>query len=1064
MHKPTQSVIESRQPAGLGRREFLLGTAGAFFVTACQCGETVTPPPEVIPDAGVADAGTQAPANQAFRAWEQMREAARQSPDHLSARADAAVATKDAQQIYLFVRDQITTVPAEKAALGDHTQLRYGARGALRSGTGSMRDKAELLAGLLTEAGFEAGVYFANITGFTVFVERVLKRRVTHSFAPAATPEQLAEWQQILQRPQSTGARPTIDGAAVDALADQLIAALPATVEADPFSPFAPLYQPLVRVVVDGTAHFLNVNLPDLPFGETSSTTTPAPAPAAVPPPNVKVSLQAAITGRATPTTLVSAELPALELIGRSLFAGFTPVEDFPQLAGKRLGELRTFIPSLVLRSPGMSAEQGSSFTWVGDPITLTGEVMQVQGDQLLIRGVAFDTSQPDPARASLVQSLDLAVNSAQFPEVRLRVQAGDGSGGSVVGLPASAFDIHEDGVRMPFTLLENAPPAPRVLFVLDRSTSMPAEFRDAGAGQLLQNVATDLLARDPRCEFRVHIIDGDINDGSWTQDPAALALAAQNQPGSGSNLWQALALAADLNASTVVMITDGAATDSPTAEAVAAISFAPPSLFLQVLTGPTEQLDQMAALTSGKVLSAMDHTAAANEIDEFLKAREHSIYLLRYRAPAEGPSPRNVQLSLRGASPMAMGSYTPPPVAERAAPARIGGLLLTLEAEDEPTLSRLWAGTRQPAADAPEALFEEVEGAFFGTAELHFEGGPPTVGTLLDDWLSTRLEHEPVLEALAAPEATIDQLQQAFTSRPPRYHLGAWIPHVALAEPSETERLHRTGLRAAMYVHAPRFGAPMMRKLDLFPWGNHRTIADDPRRRLEATVRATARLALMEKVFFDKSTASELEGAVLRHFPPGQSAHLQLMVTPELTARWQRAMQGYESFHRLLPQTGTPVAFWVLDRTGGEVLGVLESGGGAGETSTSGCDLNGLLDGLDRLGSLAGAMGALGSAAGTWYSLEITKARKLLAATVVISGGTPTFTDPADWRDFFGGAVCGAAGAAMGAGLNRLMGDDGIGVAAGVLNDILEHDGYIAAATGSSIVCDPGSTGSGGC
>ncbi|MGA9523900.1 MAG: hypothetical protein WBV82_20735, partial [Myxococcaceae bacterium] len=840
------------------------------------------------------------------------------------------------------------------------------------------------------------------------------------------------------------------------ALAAQLIASLPSTLEADAFSFFAPLYQPIVRIVVDGAERFANVNLPDLPLGETGGTTTPQLAPDAVPPPPLRISLKAAITtAPGAPAALVSAEVPALELLGRSMFVAFTPVEDFTQLAGKKLGEIRTFIPNLTLRAPGMSPEQAKAFTWVGAPLTLSGEVMSIVDDQLLVRGLPVDTSPFDPARVARVETLVATVDAARFPEVRLRVQALDAAGHGVIGLPASAFELTEDGARMGFTLLENAPPPPRVVFVLDRSTSMPADFRGSGAAQLLRDVASALLAKDPRCQFRVHVIDGNVNDGAWTSDPAELANAAQTQSGSGSGLWKALAAVSSLGASTIVMVTDGAAASGPSSDELAAITLAPPSLFLQVVSGAIDHLERMAELTGGTVLSTVDHAEASTQIDTFLRARERNAYLLRYHAPSDGVATRQVRLRLKDVAPFADAAYSPPALADRAPRGRVGGLLLAFESTGEPTLTRLLAGDRSPAPDAPDALFDEVEGAFFGGAEIHFEGGAPTLGAFVEDWLTARLEHEPVLAALSAPSATVEQLQQAFTSRPPAYHLSSWLPHLALQDQAEEEILHRTGLRAVISARVPRFGAPLLRRLDILPLGHHRSIASNKRRSLESTMAATARFALLEKSWYERSTAALLEGAALTYLRPGYTLASVLPSLPAGTiARWNRAMETYSSWHRLVPSTGAPVAFWAVHPASGELIGVLESGAGGGEGTSNECDLSRLLDGLDRLGSLAGATGALGSAAGTWYSLEITKARKLLAATVVISGGTPMSTDPTDWSDFFGAAGCGAATAAMGAGLDRLAGNDGIGVAAGIIREALDMDGYISAATGRSVVC----------
>ncbi|HMR79062.1 MAG TPA: hypothetical protein PKD61_28345, partial [Polyangiaceae bacterium] len=102
------------------------------------------------------------------------------------------------------------------------------------------------------------------------------------------------------------------------------------------------------------------------------------------------------------------------------------------------------------------------------------------------------------------------------------------------------------------------------------------------------------------------------------------------------------------------------------------------------------------------------------------------------------------------------------------------------------------------------------------------------------------------------------------------------------------------------------------------------------------------------------------------------------------------------------------------------------------------------------RLANLAGALGALSGAGGTWLSLELTKAKKLLGATVVIAGGTSS-DDPTNWNDFGCAAASGAAGGAFGA-------LAGLGGLAGLLGQAGEAlgtaDNVISAGTGHSPIC----------
>ena len=81
------------------------------------------------------------------------------SPDHLPARAQALAAEGDAQGLFELVRDDVALTPTSDGTFEDMaTHVRWGQRGALRSGQGTFREKADVLARLLDDAGFDAEV------------------------------------------------------------------------------------------------------------------------------------------------------------------------------------------------------------------------------------------------------------------------------------------------------------------------------------------------------------------------------------------------------------------------------------------------------------------------------------------------------------------------------------------------------------------------------------------------------------------------------------------------------------------------------------------------------------------------------------------------------------------------------------------------------------------------------------------------------------------------------------------------------------------------------------------
>lgn len=99
----------------------------------------------------------------AFDAWREIQAVVRESPDNVPARAEALVAARDVDGLFELVRDDIALLPATAYSMGSSTEIRWGHRATLRGQAGTMRERAELLAHLLQEAGFEAKVVAGRV-------------------------------------------------------------------------------------------------------------------------------------------------------------------------------------------------------------------------------------------------------------------------------------------------------------------------------------------------------------------------------------------------------------------------------------------------------------------------------------------------------------------------------------------------------------------------------------------------------------------------------------------------------------------------------------------------------------------------------------------------------------------------------------------------------------------------------------------------------------------------------------------------------------------------------------
>jgi Transglutaminase-like superfamily len=111
----------------------------------------------------------------------QLRTLIRSSPDHLQARAEEIVATRNPKCIAEFVRDHIAVLPGFQANDDGVFTSRWGIEGTVRAGAGTLRDRAELMMALLGAAGIPAKVRQIDTpSGLTA---KELYRPLSHEFS-----------------------------------------------------------------------------------------------------------------------------------------------------------------------------------------------------------------------------------------------------------------------------------------------------------------------------------------------------------------------------------------------------------------------------------------------------------------------------------------------------------------------------------------------------------------------------------------------------------------------------------------------------------------------------------------------------------------------------------------------------------------------------------------------------------------------------------------------------------------------------------------------------------------
>ena len=178
----------------------------------------------------------------------------------------------DPVALFDFVRDQIVTCPPVRY-FSTVTGTRWGANASLRSGMGTPREKAELLASLYAQAGLTASVLSGALDVASDPTASAYTQQVTRSFAPNVDDATLARW--LTEMGTTATATPIdADDSERQALVASVIALLPASASASldgaspvPDAGFALGEVPLVAVEVNGQMTYANPILPTAVFG-----------------------------------------------------------------------------------------------------------------------------------------------------------------------------------------------------------------------------------------------------------------------------------------------------------------------------------------------------------------------------------------------------------------------------------------------------------------------------------------------------------------------------------------------------------------------------------------------------------------------------------------------------------------------------------------------------------------------------------------------------------------------------------------------------------------------------
>lgn len=866
----------------------------------------------------------------------------RQSPDHLGTLAATAVASKDPATIVRFVQEHVAVLPATASGADPTTDVRWGLRGALRAGAGTLRERADLIVDLLHQAGIE---------GKIVSIPRPSSYPTGGLPATAFAPDPAAVaalWDPINPTHPPIGRGADGAGSRADTATEQLLAALPRELRtARLMAPGLPEAVPAVEFQQNGATRWA-VGLGGDPLLTSKPDGLLGVSDAVVPRVSVAVSVAfnppaGATIDRTVLHEVLRGEWPADQVAGRQLVLGFAA----PGSPVAALGQDHTTAP---IRQPVLRLVAAEP---LGDAVPI------VMGTYLSTAGGLVEPSPGDPSRVigplgpllapaaagtggPSVAALEGAIGAATFPEVELRLRARRADGSPVDGLAAADFQVSEGGGAQAVTVIANsAPLETRVLVVYDTSGSVadywPSPARRTAFEATLSKAIGDAAAAHP---FVVQVIGvGDrARDDQWAKpDPTVLG-AAFGAAASNSDVWLTLGQSVPASgAAAVLLISDNQASDLPadipgfrrTLRAsgvpvaclpIGAVNAATTGLIVADGGGP--RLDATAPDLAARLGAFIgDHVTSAAATN----------YRLRYRAPDGGPDKRAVSIAIAGSTATALQlSYTVPAEADRAAPTGIAGVYLTVRVGDRESRRRL-GGVRvsargTPADTADAAAITEAMVALNGIHTIGFEPASSTTAHLLDDVISAALTAEPVEAAWAAGPAAIVTAGAGWRRVPATL---AWL---ADAVPGGTGApAAPDGLRVTILTD--RIGpAGLVQLSDVVPVLNRAVgTGSDPVAAFRAALRATIGASIRESEVFGASAVEQLGSADLVVVPASTTIDIVKTWSPAQRARLAPMVDEYADFHRLLPASGDIAAMWVVDPDTGSATAVGADGRGGG-------------------------------------------------------------------------------------------------------------------------------------
>jgi len=914
-----------------------------------------------------------------YKVWEEMLMALETSPDHLEGRMKLLIASKDAKAMFDFVRDEIYLMPAAEKSVGYiGTQLKWGIKGALRYGMATPREKAELLNYMYTKAGIPSKLVFERTTIQPEEVPSFFLRPIQRKFGLDISKRQWSQWKKELQiAGNATHEIPIYDDGlnASKNLASELWNHISNKESLDKHAfdfRWDNYRTPTVAFTLNGETKYAHLFDPSIPFGQLKSEginiTEAEPAKINNEKINVSISYRDSIDPNSE-KEFIAGEWLATQVVGNQINVAFLNGLSLEQQTVRQIGTLRTFTPALAFQSFDEQIEVMQENSFVGNPFTLDGKIIDVSGEQPSINGNAI-LKKPNKDLQKKVTALKIKAFPANYPLVKLHVTPTDENGAFVENLSSADFTITDNTIQVE-ALMENNRPTPRILILYDTSLSMPTAYYQENMEVFIENLNTSILKQYPS--------------------------AVINHWKTPSEIFTWLLKASKSDYDLIIYATDGDNNDTYDITNEKIYKNGPPAIVLNVYDSDSNYtnttFNKMAEITNGMVLAAKDQTNTLVAITDYISKMEIPPYTFTYYAVG-AEEIHKTMVGIDNKRMVATDTFKFINTATKEIGQALIGLYCTVKTGNT-TIKRVLAGwdplTQQNIK--PDALdVIAVRNTIYGGATIYFEGEGPTISAALSDVLKYRLTTRSWGEALIDNDTS--KAKEEFSKGGYVYHPEI-VPLMAPLEDaiSATNMTFASGIRIAIIKNRIGVGEKASTKsFDYLPTSNYTSLARFGVSAFKITLEKTAQLAIREGHFFTTSTVSELKNSSLleRQKAIDKNWFQENKEALTNTYFWNEKIFRGDGNFKIFDETALSMAYWQINQQTGEVFGMLADGTGGGSEDTI-KQLSDIMAVLSVYIALLAEMKVLNSIGGmalsivATYGVTLTKLYAIVCETIVI-------------------------------------------------------------------------------